>query len=317
MTRDDFWDPADAGLDMPRDTDPDAGTPEWSARRTRWQEASRKKDQNVEKYLATQAQQGVDSDTALNNAGFADQPDQGRRTFRLYGNEGLYATQGAAVDPNLDYDWARGIKTYRPGTENAGQSLPINATEREEYAKAQKYRAAGLQGFGQMQNAEKFKQIRGTHFALDPESGNYWNQKNDGTFEWKDLYGRTVAAPRGWTPPPGVGGGPPPFGPAGSYLPDVPGSGGGQQTQPPSPIESYNNTWSGLVTGQPALPAQGYSTPTPTIASTRASQKDAENLDLSSPYQQLQKKKTYGAAPAGFASTATAGGSNAGLKVGY
>lgn len=325
--RDEFWDPEYAGLDMPRDTDPDAGTPEWRDRQRRWREGSQKKDRNVERYLEQQAQEGVDSDTALQNAGFFDESDQGRATFRRYGNNGLFATQGAAVDPNLDYDWGRGVATWRAGTDNAGQSRPINATEREEYAKAQRYRAAGLQGYGQMQNAEKFKQFGRNQFALDQASGKLWNQRPDGTFEWKDQYGRTTAPPKGWTPPPGVGSGtsgPPPL--PGGYLPGIGGGEGDtpyiqgsdfsqSQSQPQGAVANYNSMWSGLATGQPSMPTQGYSADSsaPTFASARADMSKAEATDEASPYKTLGKKNQYGTGSWG---ATTPGGSNAGLKVG-
>lgn len=305
MARDDFWDASAAGLDMPRNTDPDAGTPEWTTRRRRWREESAKKNQNVERYLTDQARQGIGGDDALNAAGFYDEPDQGRATFRQYGDEGLYATQGSAVDPNLDYDWGRGIATWRAGTDNAGQSRPINETERAEYVKAQQNRQNGLKGYGQMNNAYLFQNVEKGNWTKDPATGVSWNQKPDGTFAFRDQYGRATSAPIGWKPPAGVGA--PPSAPAGSYLPDAPGSDLGGS----GPVADYNQAWAGLATGQPAIADQGYS-PIP-VPSTRDSKAQAEKLDSTSPYQKLVKKSAYGTGTWG---ASTPGGSNGGLKVG-
>ena len=316
----------DAEMDRGDPSDPDYWSEERVANRERWRKGVQLLQDNVGNELTRAAgESGADADSTLTKLGFRNQKDYGKHIWGQFSNEGLYSTQGAAVDPNLDYDWARGVKTYRPGTENAGQSIPINATEKAEYAKAQQYRAAGLKGYGQMANAHLFQNVMSPgQFAVGP-NGIRYNIRPDGTVEYKDQYGRPASPPPnfdphsyyaehgqyGKGPTPEIGGetgGPPPP-PPGSYLPDVPGSQGSSG----GPVQNYNQMWSGLATGQPAMPASGFS-PAPTQASTRAAGVQAEAIDAASPYKQLTKQKSYGTGSWG---ATTPGGSNAGLKTGY
>lgn len=206
--RDLVGDPQYYGIDQPGDYPEFEGQTwaEYQEHRNKWREWSYKQQDAVEKLVKEAAQQGIGSTDALNRAGFHDVADQGKYMHTLFGDNGIFATQGAAVDPNLIYDWARGIKTWKPGTDNAGQSIPINPTEWEEYRKAQKYRAAGLKGFGQQENASEFERIRGQHFTLDPTTGIWSNQglaaaDDLGNWDYKDQYGRSVKAPKGYVPP--------------------------------------------------------------------------------------------------------------------
>ena len=204
--RDLVGDPQYYGIDQDKGdpSDPEYWSPERVENRNKFREWANKQQDAAEQATILGAQQGMDADSVLSKLGFADRKDQGKYIWNLYGNNGLFATQGGAVDPNLDYDWARGIKTWKPGTDNAGKSMRINDTERQMYDQAQQQRGAGLKGWGQMQNANKFAQIRDQHFGKDPKTGLYWNIPQNGgngmdpsTWQWKDQYGRTVAAPKG------------------------------------------------------------------------------------------------------------------------
>lgn len=183
----------DAYLDRGDESDPEYWSPERVANRERWRKGANLLEDNVAKAVTQDASDtGADSDTALNRLGFTNQKDHGKYIFGHFGNNGLYATEGAAVDPNLIYNWQTGMKTWKPGTDNAGQSIPINANERAEYQKAQQYRSAGLQGYGQQQQATNFQKAVGYgQFGKDAK-GNFYNQANNGQWEIRDQYGRRV-----------------------------------------------------------------------------------------------------------------------------
>lgn len=183
---------SDATLDRGDPSDPSYWDPDRVANRDRWRKGANLLNDNVERAITQDASDnGTDSDTALAKLGFRDQKDHGKYITGLFGNNGLFATQGAAVDPNLNYDWATGRASWKPGTDNYGQSRAINSTERQEYGKAQEYRNAGLKGFGQQKQASNFQRIAPGQFGKDAK-GNWYNQGSNGDWEIRDNYGRRV-----------------------------------------------------------------------------------------------------------------------------
>jgi hypothetical protein len=206
--RDLVGDPKYYGIDRPGEFPeyPGQTGEDYQRHKDLWREWAQKQQDALANLVTKGAQEGMDADQTLSKYGFRNEKDRGKYAYTLFGNQGLFAQQGAAVDPNMDYDWARGVKTWKAGTDNAGKSIPINDTEWREYRKAQEYRKAGLTGgYGQMRNADLFKQWGINHFAKDPKTGLYWNMRNDSdgndpnTWSWVDQYGRKVAAPKGAT----------------------------------------------------------------------------------------------------------------------
>lgn len=224
-------DPQYEGIDLDRGdmNDPEYWSPERVHKRNLWRDWAAKQRDAAAKLTEQAAQQGIDADTALANAGFRDAKDHGKYIWTLFGNQGLFATQGN-VDPNLEYDWGRGVKTWKPGTENAGQSIPITRDEYDSRRQAQQYQQQGLYGYGAHANAEAFKRAAGYgHFQKDPKTGNYFNvgqgNPNDPrTWEWKDPYGRSINGLR--SAGPGTGPGNIQFGGGMGGQIGYPGSGG-------------------------------------------------------------------------------------------
>lgn len=175
--------------------------PAWKAQADLWREWAQKQKDKVAELVTTAAQSGMDSDTALRNAGFENRKEYGMSMFSLFGNGGFFQREGSAADPNWVYDWSKGTKHKVAGLDDVGD-IPINATEKLEHSKAQAYTKAGLQGYGQIQNAEKFNRIKAAHFQYDAKTGLYVNQGHAKTgdfanYEYKDQYGRTAKPPAG------------------------------------------------------------------------------------------------------------------------
>lgn len=185
------------------ETDPEYWSPERVANRERWRKGSNLLQDNVARQTEMDARAGLTGDQSLNRMGFHDQKDRGKYIFGQFGNEGLYAREGAAVDPNLNYDWATGRATWKAGTDNAGKSRAINANERAEYEKARGYRDQGLQGYGQQANATSFqKAANAGQFTWNDKLGLYVNPGQAaagdyGNWQFYDKLGRRVATPRG------------------------------------------------------------------------------------------------------------------------
>lgn len=258
---------ADAYMDRGDPNDPDYWSPERVANRDRWRKGSNQLQDNVARQSEIDAQSGMDGDSSLARMGFRDQKDHGKYIFGQFSNQGLYATQGAAVDPNLDYNWQTGRATWKAGTDNAGKSRPINANERAEYEKAQGYQAAGLKGYGQQANATSFqKAANNGHFKWNDKLQMYVNpgqaQAGDyGNWQFYDKLGRRQATPRGnldflaegeqpgrempqFEPPQDQGlPGLPGYGGGGDYMSLLNGGGGGQpyQNAVPPPQNAFNN----------------------------------------------------------------------------
>lgn len=257
-------DPQYEGIDLDRGdpSDPDYWSPERVQKRNLWRDWAAKQRDAAGKLTEQAAQQGIDANTALSQAGFADQKEHGKYIWSLFGNEGLFATQGN-VDPNLEYDWGSGKKTWKPGTDNAGQSIPITREEYDSRAQAQNYQRQGLQGYGAHANAEAFKKAAGYgHFTRDAKTGNFYNigqgdPNNPQTWQWADQYGRSINGMRSGGPGTGpgnikygastggrtgTGGGPPAPGgqssSGGGWLPDQ-GSGYAQFTPQGSGMAQY------------------------------------------------------------------------------
>jgi hypothetical protein len=200
---------SDAYLDRGDTNDPEYWSPDRVANRERWRKGSNLLQDNVGRAEEIAAQSGQDADTALAGMGFRDQKDYGKYIFRLFNNQGFYANNGLGADPNLDWDWGSGRATWKAGTDNAGKSRAISSDERRLYNQAQDYRNKGVIGPGQIMNAVQFGKIADTHFAHGPGTSRY-NVRNDGSVEWKDEFGRTIAAPKNFNPFTGGAGTPTP-----------------------------------------------------------------------------------------------------------
>lgn len=192
----------DAYLDRGDESDPEYWSDERRANRDRWRAGAQQLQDRVAEAEVQGAENGQDADSVLKSLGFADQKDHGKYIWGQFNNKGLYATEGAAVDPNLTYDWATGRATWKPGTDNAGQSRPINANEKAEHAKAQEYQARGLQGYGQQQAATNFKKAQG-HWQYDAKTGLWVNPGTASAgdyanWDFRDNLGRKVSAPAGY-----------------------------------------------------------------------------------------------------------------------
>lgn len=192
-------DPQYEGIDLDRGdpNDPEYWSAERVAKRNKWRDWSAKQRDEAARLTQRGAEQGMDADTTLSKLGFADEKEKGKYIWSLFGNQGLFATQGN-VDPNLEYDWGSGRKTWKPGTDNAGQSIPITREEYDSRSQAMNYQKQGLQGYGAHANAEAFKKAVGFgHFTKDPKTGMYYNvgqgDPNDPTtWQWTDQYGRSA-----------------------------------------------------------------------------------------------------------------------------
>lgn len=191
-------DPRYEGIDLIRPEEEANYTPEeLKRRRNLWREWADKQRDEAARLTQRGAEQGLDADTVLGNLGFADEKEKGKYIWSLFGNNGLFATQGN-VDPNLEYDWGTGRKTWKKGTDNEGQSIPITAEEYASRRQAQNYQNQGLLGYGAHANAEAFKKAVGYgHFTQDARTGNYYNigqgNPNDrNSWQWVDQYGRSM-----------------------------------------------------------------------------------------------------------------------------
>jgi hypothetical protein len=307
-------DPKYEGIDLIRPEEEDQYSPEeLKRRRDLWREWADKQRDAAAKLTENAWGQGMDADTALSKAGFADQKEQGKYIWTLFGNHGLFAEQGN-VDPNLEYNWERGVKTWKKGTDNEGQSIPITRQEYESRRQAQDYQRQGLLGYGAHKNAEDFKSAVGYgHFTLDPASGKYYNvgagdPNNPATWEWYNapwqlgngsggggrismprgaLGGQYVAQPQG-----GGGGGDPNAG----WLPYQGESYGGFQFSQPQAYYGGDNTgisgqMGGGYTGDPYAGTRAMTGMAPagqaSFGPTRQQRAVQEQDDASSPYQQL------------------------------
>jgi hypothetical protein len=301
------------GIDLDRGdpNDPDYWSPERVHKRNLWRDWAAKQRDKAAELTQRAAEEGMDANTALSKAGFADEKEMGKYIWTLFGNTGLFATQGN-VDPNLEYDWASGRKTWKPGTENAGQSIPITREEYESRQQAQNYQRQGLMGYGAHANAEAFKKATGYgHFSKDAKSGMYYNigqgdPNNPATWEWKDQWGRSVNGIRSGGPQMGynystglgMGGKTPGNTPrpatagAGGYLPDQGstaqyGGGGGFGGENGGFAGGVPDMYAGT---KAAVGIPPVSTGQQALAAPRQQRAVMEKEDAASPYQQLIPK---------------------------
>lgn len=208
-------DPRLAGVNQPgpnplQDDDPsnDASFDQWKAQADLWREWSAKQDEALAKAVQQGAESGQSGDQVLAGLGFVNAKEQGQHAYTMYGNGGYYSQMGAAADPGWVYNWSTGQK-YNKGTsdkyangELGTRWVPINSTEYAEYAKAQKYSAAGLNNYGAQANAEAFKKaVSAGHFHKDPVSGNYYSgsSPDDPANLWANANGQNLTGRTGGT----------------------------------------------------------------------------------------------------------------------
>lgn len=294
----------------------------WKRERDLWREWHAKQEDAVAKLVQQGAESGDDADTTLRKAGFENRKEHGMAMFSRFGNNGFYATQGAAADPGWTYDWARGMK-YNHGTADKYANgtlgtrwVPINETERAERNKAVQYQKAGLTDYGRQANAEAFNRTKGGHFNRDARTGLWYSGSgvDDPNNIWVNQYGQRASAPR-----PQMGGGMPQQGPAGGpggWLPQHDGFG---QFMPQEQMAQYGGAGmmgggmnGGMMGGVPnmyagTMQATGFGAPPPqqNIFGARAQQQQAQQIDETSPYQQLTRKPSPTGAPK---NTGVAGG---------